>query len=105
MADRSKAPSTLSNRRGEALKLKMSNEKIPVPKKDEVNTKFLCCFPTTSLSGKRVNGYQVVEKSYDEQEQVFILGLKGQVMLVKLTRDLIKSLHIRVRSFVSSTFI
>ena len=82
----------------------MSNEKIPVPK-DEVNAKFLCCFPTRSWSGKRINGYQVVEKSYDEQEQVFILGLKGQVMLVKLTGDLIKSLHTRVRSCVSSTFI
>ena len=71
----------------------MSNEKIPVPKEDEVNTKFLCCFPTTSLSGKRINGYQVVEKYNDEMEEIFILKLKGQELLVKLTKDLIKSLH------------
>ena len=70
----------------------MSNEKIPVSK-DEVNANILCCFPTRSWSGKRINGYQVVEKSFDEKEQTFILRLKGQEMLVKLTRDLIKSLH------------
>ena len=45
----------------------MSDEKIPVPK-DEVNGNFLCCFPTRSWSGKRINGYQVVEKSFDEKE-------------------------------------
>ena len=70
----------------------MSNEKIPVPK-DEVNANFLCCFPTISWSGKRINGCQVVEKSYDEKEQIFILRLKGQELLVTLTKDLIKSLH------------
>ena len=70
----------------------MPNEKIPVPK-DEVNAKFLCCFPTRSWSGKSINGYKIVEKSYDEIEQIYILRLKGQEMLVKLTRDLIKSLH------------
>ena len=70
----------------------MPNEKIPVPK-GEVNAKFLCCFPSRSWSGKRINGYQVVGKSYDEKEQTFILTLKGQENLVKLTRDLIKSLH------------
>ena len=70
----------------------MPNEKIPVPK-DEINAKFLCCFPTRSWSGKRINGYQVVEKSYDEIEQIFILKLKGQELPVKLTKDLIKSLH------------
>ena len=71
----------------------MSNEKIPVSKDDEVNANFLCCIPTRSWSGKRINGYQVVEKSYDEIEQIFILKLKGQEFFVKLTRDLIKSLH------------
>ena len=70
----------------------MSNEKIPVPK-DEVNANFLCCFPTPSWSGKTINGYQVVEKSFDEKQQIFILRLKGQELLVKLTKDLIKSLH------------
>jgi hypothetical protein len=70
----------------------MSKEKIPVPK-DKVNAKFLCCFPTRSWSGKRINGCQVVVKSYDEKEQIFILRLKGQELLVTLTKDLIKSLH------------
>ena len=72
----------------------MSNEKIPVSKDDEVNANFLCCFPTRSWSGKRINGYQVVEKSYDEIEQIFILKLKGQGLLVKLTKDLIRSLYL-----------
>ena len=70
----------------------MLNVKIPVPK-HEVNANILCCFPTLSWSGKRINGYRVAEKSYDEKEQTFILRLKGQEVLVKLTRDLIKSLH------------
>jgi hypothetical protein len=70
----------------------MSVEKIPLPK-DEVNYSLFCCFPTRSLSGKRINGYRVVEKSFDEKGQTFILRLKNQELLVTLTKDLIKSLH------------
>ena len=70
----------------------MSVEKIPLPK-DEVNSSLFCCFPTRSWSGKRINGYRVVEKSFDEKEQIFILRLKNQELLVTLTKDLIKSLH------------
>ena len=70
----------------------MSVEKIPLPK-DEVNSSLFCCFPTRSWSGKRINGYRVVEKSFDEKGQIFILRLKNQELLVTLTRDLIKSLH------------
>ena len=70
----------------------MSDQKIPLPK-DEVNSSLFCCFPTRSWSGKRINGYRVVEKSYDEKGQIFILRLKNQELLVTLTKDLIKSLH------------
>ena len=70
----------------------MANSKIPLPK-DEVNSNLFCCFPTRSWSGKRINGYQVVEKSFDEKGQIFILRLKSQELLVTLTKDLIKSLH------------
>ena len=49
-------------------------EKIPLPK-DEVNSSLFCCFPTRSWSGKRINGYQVVEKSFDERRKIFILGV------------------------------
>ena len=52
-----------------------------------------CCFPTRSWSGKRINGYRVVEKSFDEKGQIFILRLKNQELLVTLTNDLIRSLH------------
>ena len=69
----------------------MTNEKIPVPK-DELNAKFLCCFPTRSWSGKRINGYQVSSWKVLWWNRN-ILKLKGQELLVKLTRDLIKSLH------------
>ena len=67
-------------------------EKIPLPK-DEVNSSLFCCFPTRSWSGKRINGYQVVEKSFDERGQIFILRLKNQELLVTLTKNLIKSLN------------
>jgi hypothetical protein len=70
----------------------MSNGKIPVPK-DEVSINFYSCFPTRSWSGKRINGYQVVEKSFDEKGQIFILRLKNQELLVTLTKYLIISLH------------
>ena len=70
----------------------MSVEKIPLPK-DEVNSSLFCCFPTRSWSGKRINGYQVVEMSFDERGQFFILRLKNQELLVTLTKNLIKSLH------------
>ena len=53
----------------------MSVERIPLPK-DE-----------------RINGYQVVKKSFDEKGQIFILRLKNQELVVTLTKDLIKSLH------------
>ena len=70
----------------------MPNNEIPLPK-DEVNSSLLCCFTTRSWSGKRINGYRVVEKSFDEKGQIFILRLKNQELLVTLTKDLIKSLH------------
>ena len=70
----------------------MANNEIPLPK-DEVNSNLFCCFPTQSWSGKRINGYQVVEKSFDEKGQIFILRLKNQELLVTLTKDLIKSHH------------
>ena len=70
----------------------MPNNEIPLPK-DEVNSSLFCCFPTRSWSGKRINGYRVVEKSFDEKGQIFILRLKNQELLVTLTKDLIKSLH------------
>ena len=70
----------------------MSVEKIPLPK-DEVKSSLFCCFPTQSWSGKRINGYQVVKKSFDEKGQIFILRLKNQELVVTLTKDLIKSLH------------
>lgn len=76
--------------------LKMSNEKIPVPKdrwKDEVNTNFFCCFRTRSWRGKRINGYRVVKKSFDQKGQLFIVRLKGHELVLTLTKDLIKSLH------------
>ena len=38
-------------------------------------------------------GYQVVEKSFDEKGQIFILRMKNQELLVTLTKDLVKSLH------------
>ena len=76
----------------------MLDEKIPVPKdrwKDEVNTNFFCCFRTRSWRGKRINGYRVVKKSFDEKGQLFILRLKGHDLFVTLTKDLIKSLHVK----------
>ena len=76
----------------------MTNEKIPVPKdrwKDEVNTNFFCCFRTRSWVGKRINGYRVVKKSFDEKGQLFVLKLKGHELVVTLTKDLIKSLHVK----------
>ena len=72
----------------------MSVEKIPLPK-DEVNSSLFCCFPTRSWSGKGINGYQVVKKSFDEKGQLFILRLKGHELVVTLTKDLIKSLHVK----------
>ena len=76
----------------------MSDKKIPVPKdrwKDEVDTNFFCCFRTRSWSGKRINGYRVVKKSFHEKGQFFILRLKGQELFVTLSKNLIKSLHIK----------
>ena len=70
----------------------MSDEKISVPK-DEVNGNFLCCFPTRSWNGERINGCRVVEKSYDEISQIFILRLKGQEFSITMTKDLVKSLY------------
>ena len=70
----------------------MSDEKIPVPK-DEANGNFLCCFPTRSWSGEKINQCQVVKKSFDNEGGLFILRLKGSELLVTLTKDLIKSLH------------
>ena len=70
----------------------MSDEKNSVPK-DEVNGNFLCCFPTRSKNVERINGYQVVEKSYDEKSQIFILRLKGQDFSITMTKDLVKSLY------------
>ena len=70
----------------------MSVERILLPK-DEVNSSLFCCFPTPSWIGKRINGYQVVEMSFDERGQFFILRLKNQELLVTLTKNLIKSLH------------
>ena len=70
----------------------MSDEKISVPK-DEVNGNFLCCFPTRSWNGERINGCRVVEKSYDEKGQIFTLRLKGQKVAIILTKDLVKSLY------------
>ena len=70
----------------------MSDEKISVPK-DEVNGNFLCCFPTRSWNGERINGCRVVEKSYDEKGQIFILRLKGQEFSITMTKDLVKSLY------------
>ena len=78
--------------------LKMSDKNIPVPKdrwKDEVNTNFFCCFRTRSWRGTRINGYRVVKKSFDEKEQLFILRLKGHELVVTLSKDLIKSLHVK----------
>ena len=72
----------------------MSDEKIPVPK-DKANGNFLCCFPTRSWSGERINQCQVVKKSFDEKGQSFILRLKGHELVVTLTKDLIKSLHMK----------
>jgi hypothetical protein len=45
------------------------------------------------MSSERINRSRVVEKSYDEKGQIFILRLKGQELVVTLTKDLIKSLH------------
>ena len=45
------------------------------------------------MSSERINRSRVVEKSYDEKGQIFILRLKGSKLLVTLTKDLIKSLH------------
>ena len=70
----------------------MSVERIPLPK-DEVNSSLFCCFPTRSWSGKRINGYHVVEMSFDKRGQFFILRLKNQELFVTLTKNLIKSLH------------
>ena len=67
----------------------MSDRKIPMPKdiwKDEVNTNFFCCFRTRSWSGK---------ESFDEKGQFFILRLKGHELFVTMTKDLIKSLHMK----------
>ena len=72
----------------------MSNEKILVPK-DEVNANFLCCFPTRSWSGEKINQCQVVKKSFDNEGGIFILRLKGSELLVTLTKGLIKSLHFK----------
>ena len=68
------------------------DKKIPLPK-DEVNSSLLCCIPTRSRSGKRINGHKVVEESFDWEEELFILRLKNQGSMVTLTYDLIKSLH------------
>ena len=70
----------------------MSDEKISVSK-DEVNGNFLCCFPTRSKNVERINGCRVVEKSYDEKSQIFILRLKGQEFSITMTKDLVKSLY------------
>ena len=70
----------------------MSDEKTPVPK-DEANGNFLCCFPTRSWSGEKINQCQVVKKSFDNEGQIFILRLKGSELIVTFTKDLIKSLH------------
>ena len=70
----------------------MSDEKISMPK-DEVNGNSLCCFPTRSKNVERINGCQVVEKSYDEKSQIFILRLKSQEFSITMTKDLVKSLY------------
>ena len=70
----------------------MSDERISVPK-DEVNGNFLCCFPSRSKNVERINGCRVVEKSYDEKSQIFILRLKGQEFSITMTKDLVKSLY------------
>ena len=72
----------------------MSDEKIPVPK-DEANGNFLCCFPTRSWSGEKINQCHVVKKSFDNDGGIFILRLKGSELLVTLTKGLIKSLHFK----------
>ena len=64
-----------------------------VKARQEANGNFLCCFPTRSWSGERINQCQVVRKSFDNEGQIFILRLKGSELLVTLTKDLIKSLH------------
>ena len=53
----------------------MSVEKIPLPKDETACCNLFCCFPTRSWSGKRINGYQGVEKSFDERRKIFILGV------------------------------
>ena len=45
------------------------------------------------MSSERINRCRVVEKSYDEKGQTLILRLKGQELVVTLSKDLIKSLH------------
>ena len=45
------------------------------------------------MSSEKINRCRVVEKSYDEKGQIFILRLKGQELVVTLSKDLIKSLH------------
>ena len=60
----------------EVLKIsKMANNKITLPKKDEVN------------------GHKVVNKSYVENGPSFVLNLDGQVELVTVSKDLVKYLH------------
>ena len=73
-------------------KLKMTDEKIPVPK-DEVNGNFLCSFPTWSWSGERIDQCQVVKKFFDNEGKIFFLRLKGQELVVTLTKEIIKFLH------------
>ena len=45
------------------------------------------------MSSEKINRCRVFEKSYDEKGQIFILRLKGQELVVTLSKDLIKSLH------------
>jgi hypothetical protein len=45
------------------------------------------------MSSEKINRCRVVEKSYDEKGQIFILRLKGQELVVTLSKDLIKSLN------------
>ena len=45
------------------------------------------------MSSEKINGCRVVEKSYDEKGQIFILRLKGQEFSITMTNDLVKSLY------------
>ena len=48
------------------------------------------------MSSEKINRCRVVEKSYDERGQIFILRLKGQELVVTLSKDLIKPLHTKI---------